>query len=489
MIWRVRELPICFRFYLKAHPPNQSQSHVLAKGLKRFEGFESFMARILWGSEQPLRPTGYAVVSREIIKRLIADYGHEVHVIGWDYNGEDFKHEEGWILKHCGLQFGASEPLQIGVENSPTVLDYHLQTVEPDVYLSLVDCWFCGHMVQSTNKAGVPYIGYFPIDGVPISNQWTPILAHTHTPLWMSEFGRQQFKEFVAKYRPDGNGHENLKMPDLDRFNLDNDDDFPMIHHGVDIDTFKPLSLTDKEIMRGKLGIKWETVLSSIGRNTNRKQIPRLLRALRIALDKLGDDNAIGIILHCGDPLDQMNQGGWKLPELIKQYELVGNVMFSDGSSNPLHGISREDIANLLGCSDAHVLATGGEGFGIPSAEAMGVGIPIILPDNSTGPELIGLNNERGWLVPCSDSITGPRWGVDLGLVDIEALADTLIELHQSPIERIKRGKAARKFVVENLDWDLITRQFHDLIESRIGMNHPMQELLESRAGGEEPVE
>ena len=348
------------------------------------------MASILWGSEQPTRPTGYGVVSREIIKRLIKDYGHEVNVLGWDYNGEDFPHPEGWVMKHCGISGFGAEPLRHGDNESPTVLDFHLESTQPDIFISLIDCWFSGHMVQSTNRYGIPYIGYYPIDGTPICGQWSSILAHAHTPLWMSEFGREAFRDYVKTYNSTGDGHPMLKFPDLDRFNTESDEDFPMIWHGVDIDVFKPLSMSDKEIMRNKLGIQWKTVLSSVGRNTNRKQIPRLLKAIKKANDILGDENAIGLILHCGDPMDSANMGGWKLPDLIKQFGLVGNVMFSDNSGNPLHGISREDLAHLFGCTDAHVLATGGEGFGIPSAEAMSCGIPIILPDNSTGPELIG---------------------------------------------------------------------------------------------------
>ena len=61
---------------------------------------------IMWGSEQPTRPTGYAVVSREMVKRLV-ERGHTVHVMGWDYNGEDFQHPEGWTMIHSGIgQFG-----------------------------------------------------------------------------------------------------------------------------------------------------------------------------------------------------------------------------------------------------------------------------------------------------------------------------------------------------------------------------------------------
>ncbi len=438
------------------------------------------MAKILWASEQPTRPTGYAIVSREIIKRLVK-MGHEVQVMGWDYNGENINHEEGWSMIHTGLgKFGADK-ISEGDPNSPSVLDLHLDSFQPDVFISLIDAWFTGHMVLSTNNRGIPHIAYTPIDGVPISHQWSRILGHTHTNLWMSHFGKQTWLDFVDEFKSDGSGHPEMKFPDLDRYGLNPDLENPVIWHGVDTNVFKPMSLSDKEILRNKLGLKFKTMFSSVGRNTNRKQIPRLLEALKLALDKCGDPDALGLVLHCGDPTDMANMGGWKLPDLIKQMGLHNNVVFSDMASNPLHGVSREDMANIFGCTDAHVLATGGEGFGIPSAEAMSCGIPIILPDNSTGAELVG--DDRGWLVPCSDSIIGPRWGVRMGLVDIEELSEALLQVHNNPKEAKKRGKAARQFALDHLDWDNIAKQFDELIESRVGMVHPMQALFQD--GGE----
>jgi glycosyltransferase involved in cell wall biosynthesis len=429
------------------------------------------MARILWASEQPIRPTGYATVSREVIKRLIKDYGHEIHVIGWDYNGEPFPHPEGWTLLHAGLNGFGAEKLNHSDPESPTVLDQHLADLKPDLYLSLIDCWFIGHAVLSCNRTRTPYIAYTPVDGFPLSYQWGRILGNLHTPLWMANYGKEQFEAFVSRFSAKvGDAPSEMLLDDLDRFV---GVETPMIWHGVDSNVFKPMSMTKKEQGRKALGIEWETVFLSVGRNGNRKQIPRLLDALRLVLDRNPDAN-IGLILHCGDPTDSMGLGGWNLPELVKSKGLLKNVQFSDATSNPLYGLSREDMATLYGISDVHVLATGGEGFGIPSAEAMSCGIPIILPDNSTGPELVGEGDERGWLVPCTTTITGPKWGVNMSLVDVEALADAMWDAHKDVKGRMKKGKAGRQFIEANMDWDIIAKQFHELIEATIERQKPL---------------
>ena len=189
---------------------------------------------ILWGAEQPTRPTGYGVVTRNIVKRLV-ERGHEVNCIGWDYNGEPFKHTEGWTMLHAGLSGFGAERISNG---GPTVLDYHILNLKPDVYVSLIDPWFIGHAVKSTNAQRIPYVAYLPIDGFPISYAWKDILKMVHTPLWMANFGKKVFSEFALKYGSAGDAPNDLKDAGLDRY-IDNAGD--VLYHGVDTKIFKPI--------------------------------------------------------------------------------------------------------------------------------------------------------------------------------------------------------------------------------------------------------
>ena len=131
-------------------------------------------------------------------------------------------------------------------------------------------------------------------------------------------------------------------------------------------------------------------------------------------------------------------------------------------------------MAGLYGISDVHILATGGEGFGVPTAEAMGCGIPCILPDNSTGPELIGADEERGLLVECSTFITGPKWGVNMGLVDVVKMSEAMLKLATDKELRREKGKAARKFAEQNFDWNEITTQVEKILKTAAETPHPL---------------
>ena len=86
--------------------------------------------------------------------------------MGWDYNGEDFKHPEGWTLVHAGIgEFGGETINQDG----ETVIGATIDRLKPDVVISLIDPWFIGKNVISTNLRGTPYVAYMPVDGYPLS--------------------------------------------------------------------------------------------------------------------------------------------------------------------------------------------------------------------------------------------------------------------------------------------------------------------------------
>ena len=392
-------------------------------------------------------------MTRELVKRFVAA-GHEVFVMGWEYTGEDFKHEEGWTLVDCGIPNGKFGGEQILGDKGPTILERNLDRYKPDIYVTLIDIWSIPHAIKSCNSAGIPFAAYLPIDGEPIPEAWGDILKHLHTPLFMSEFGGEQFQEFaLTMAATDPAWQHYLENPAT------------VIPHGVDTEVFKPISADEKVALREQMNIPehWETVFVSVARNVNRKQTPRLIEAFGRFLSRT-DGNA-GLILHTGDPENQWGQG-WHLPSLIKRAGLEQNVIFSDIDSNPCLGIPTTDLATLFQAADAHILATGGEG--------MSCGIPIIVPDNSTGRELIRpeegnihnnkgyLHGENGILVRCATQIAGEGFGVQMGLVDIDGLAQAMLFIHGAKHNgnELGMGEKARINALEQYDWGSIASRF-----------------------------
>ena len=69
----------------------------------------------------------------------------------------------------------------------------------------------------------------------------------------------------------------------------------------------------------------------------------------------------------------------------IKEY-LMPPMM---GTLDAGQAATEEEMAHLYNCMDVFVLPTGGEGFGIPTLEAMSCGVPICVTNYTTAHELI----------------------------------------------------------------------------------------------------
>ena len=153
------------------------------------------------------------------------------------------------------------------------------------------------------------------------------------------------------------------------------------VPHGLDHKIFKPLNRKDSELVNFKKnlfkGKDYDFVLFFNSRNIRRKQIPDTILAYRHFIDKLTDEqaNKCALVLHT----ERISEHGTDLNAVI---ELLANdekynIIFTDAHFNPTQ-------MNLLyNCSNAQILLTSNEGWGLSLTEALLVGNPIIA--NVTG--------------------------------------------------------------------------------------------------------
>lgn len=137
-----------------------------------------------------------------------------------------------------------------------------------------------------------------------------------------------------------------------------------------------------------------------------RKNIPTLLRAQRILLDRHGPLA----------PLVIVGKRGWKFDEvfsLVSELNLEKDVRF-------IGRVPQDDLILIYNAATVHVHPALYEGFGLPPLEAMTVGTPTIVSDVSSLPEVVG---DAGWLVPPED-VEG--WAAAIGrlLADEDLRAD-----------------------------------------------------------------
>ena len=156
------------------------------------------------------------------------------------------------------------------------------------------------------------------------------------------------------------------------------------IPHGLNKDIFRPLTEKDseyKDMLKLKKSIFGkstpEFILFFNSRNIRRKQIPDALMAFRLFLDKLPKEQAkkCALMLHT----EQVSEHGTDLPAVIDLLfeDYPNSIFFTNGRFNS------QEMSLLYNMSDAQILLTSNEGWGLSLTEAMLCGLPIIA--NVTG--------------------------------------------------------------------------------------------------------
>jgi glycosyltransferase involved in cell wall biosynthesis len=153
------------------------------------------------------------------------------------------------------------------------------------------------------------------------------------------------------------------------------------VPHGLNHEIFKPLDKQDPALIEFKKtlfkGKEYDFVLFFNSRNIRRKQIPDTILAYRHFIDKLTTEQAkkCAFVLHT----ERVSEHGTDLDAVI---ELLANgeqynIIFTDNRFDP------NQMNLLYNCTDAQILLTSNEGWGLSLTEALLTGKPIIA--NVTG--------------------------------------------------------------------------------------------------------
>jgi len=246
------------------------------------------------------------------------------------------------------------------------------------------------------------------------------------------------------------------------------------VPHGINEDVFYPIT-NKNELLETKKMIfgdkEFDFVLLFNSRNIRRKCISDLLAAHKLFLDSLPKEKAdkIALILHT-QPIDQNGTDLYVVRELL--FGKDSNVFFSDQRLDP------KNMNLLYNISDAVVLPTSNEGWGLSLTEAMMSGKMIIA--NVTGgmqdqmrfededgnwidftPEFPSnhfgkYKNHGEWAIPVFPSnvslvgsIATPYiWDDKLDFRDLAKALQQAYEL--TPEERIFKGLKAREWVTSD---------------------------------------
>jgi glycosyltransferase involved in cell wall biosynthesis len=166
---------------------------------------------------------------------------------------------------------------------------------------------------------------------------------------------------------------------DISKFYHLPDEKVDYTYNGVDFERFNQnFSDDQKEIVREKYSLP-EKFLLYIGTLQPRKNIPALIEAFSALMEKY-DQKDLKLVIAGNRDARNFDR---KIDEMIDRKVLKGKVIFSGW-------VDEEDKPTIYKLAECFAFPSLYEGFGIPIAEAMAAGIPVVSSNKTSLPEVGG---------------------------------------------------------------------------------------------------
>jgi glycosyltransferase involved in cell wall biosynthesis len=206
-----------------------------------------------------------------------------------------------------------------------------------------------------------------------------------------------------------------------------------VVYNGIDITAFQ--ALPEKGTFRRKYGLEEKKIILFLGKITPRKGVDFLVRAYSL----LKRNNIVLVI--AGNDMGHKPE----VERLIAEMNLRGKVIFT--------GLLVDD-EKLAAYQDADVLVYPSmyEIFGLVPFEAMLCGTPVIVSDDCG----------------CGELIRREGIGKVIRYNDDRGLRDAIDEVLQEPAHSNKMTLRGRQFIIQNLSWGIITKQYEDVYYNSI---------------------
>jgi glycosyltransferase involved in cell wall biosynthesis len=221
-------------------------------------------------------------------------------------------------------------------------------------------------------------------------------------PFWMQEVVARRMDRIIT-------GSNKSRESVKEAFAL-RDEQITAIHDGVDTSVFRPMEVAKRPNM-----------ILFVGNSEDRNKGAKFL----IEAVKILKDRGVEFHLVFKDRLDAE-----MAPKLATELGVRDRMTF-------VGRLPVDDLARLYNEAEVLVSPSVYEGFGLPAAEAMACGTPVVATTAGAFPEVIAAG-ETGILVPPADS---------------RALADAIEALLENPELRATMGRAGTRRIEELFSW------------------------------------
>lgn len=367
--------------------------------------------RILWNSNSVTIPSGYGIFSRDLLFRLLAD--------NWLVAQSAYVGLTGAPIGMNGLMIYPNLADQWGSD----AMVYHGRHFNANVVFTMQDVWALNpQFLEQLRLDKRPFIPYVPIDQEPISPQVLDRLRYAHKIITFSKFGQKALEKvgFASS----------------------------LIVEGTDTNIFKPM---DKIQARKDLNLPQDKfIFGMIGANKDnppRKGWQEALEAFKLFHDKHPDSLYFF----------QTNQhlpSGFPIMEYAHYLGLDKDILRMDDYMALVHAGS-DTMARIINASDVILHPSTTEGFGLVIIETQACGVPIIVNNAQSQPELV-IEGVTGEICKTARKHFSPAQGFWY-FADVPSLYDKMEKLYQA--DRKKMGIAAREHIVKNYNIDTLVKE------------------------------
>jgi len=361
--------------------------------------------KIMWNSNAPWTQSGYGVELDYLVKRLNAD--------GWKQAVSCFYGLQGQPIEIDGVKMFP----QMNNPWGSDAMYFHGQEWGANVIITLQDVWTLDPQFLSK----IPnLVSWVPVDKEPAPPPVLANLRFCYKILSMSRFGKRTLEE--AGYSS------------------------TLLLEGTDLNSLRPL---DREKCRSDFKIPKDAfvfgMIAANKENPPRKGYQEAMEAFKLFSDK--HPEAILFFTN-----QQVSPQGFPI-QGFAQHLGIGSKCMMMSEYKAAMGMSREDIVKQYNAFDVLLHPSQTEGFGLCVVEAQACGVPVIIQNSQSMPELI-VEGKTGW----GAKTAYKRFTNDLSWVNV-ADVQSVYECMEKAYEAVKKdregtAKACREWVDKEYNID-----------------------------------
>ena len=377
--------------------------------------------RLLWNTNGIQTNSGYAVEARDLLYRLVED-GWPVAVSA--FHGIDAYPVDTLYPKNLNPRFDGLQIKQYPSMGNPYGSDamfFHGNNYKAHVVMSLQDIWTLDPQFLSKLPTWIPWL---PIDKEPIPINVIDKMRYAYKIMCFSKFGNDLLLE---------NGFSPT-----------------FIYEGTDTEIFKPMN---QQECRKQLGLPQDAfffcMVAANKENPPRKGYQEALTAFKMFHDKHPE---AAILFHT----QQKAPTGFPIKEYAAHLGVANRMWFVDDYTSMFNSAS-DVIAKEYNACDALLHPSQTEGFGLTIIEAEACGLPVVIQNCQSMPELI-IEGKTGF----GAETLYKRYTSDLSFVnmaDPQSVYECMEKVYKMVKENENKVKIdCRNWVVENFNIDTLVK-------------------------------